>query len=286
MPITEAAIASGIISARSRLLLPKRAVSSLGVSREAPPSAPKVGLTHSSSFNGPIYPSSDDEDEGFTRIVRAVTMRKLAKTMYLRRQQEEEAERARIRLEWATPNKRFSTISTSSCSSSDLLTPDTRRHTFDTIYRSPLALARELQSPSKQGRKVPASKRYSIPAKPGRSLPHPRRQVKGWGPPEIMIYEESDDEPIALSSSDEESCLPIKDGSFRLNVHYDSDKAKKRLSLASTSSRRQSLTAISENDWLMDEELPQGGDMSEFEDGDRLRVPASSVSGRNRGAPF
>jgi hypothetical protein len=286
MPITEAAIASGIISARSRLLVPKRAVSSLGVPRAAPPSALKVGLTRSSSFNGPIYPSSADEDEEFTRIVRAVTMRKLAKTMYLRRQQEEEAERARIRLEWATPNKRYSTISSSSCSSSDLLTPDTRRHTFDINYRSPLALARELQSPSKTGKKVPASKRYSVPAKPGRSLPHPRRQVKGWGPPEIMIYEESDDEPIALSSSDEESCLPIKSGSFKLNVHYDSDKAKKRLSLASTSSRRHSMTAISENDWLMDEELPQGGDMSEFEEGDRLRVPGSSTSGRNRGAPF
>ena len=215
-------------------------------------------------------------------------MRKLAKSMYLRRKQEEEAERARIRseleLDVKTPTKRFSTISSSSCSSSDFLTPDTRRHTFDINYRSPLAIARELQSPSKvsgSGTKVPASKRYSVPAKPGRSLPHPRRQIKGWGPPEIMIYEESDDEPIALSSSDEESCLPsrTKDGSFRLNVHYDSDKAKKRLSFAASHSGQS-------NDWLMDEELPQGGEMSDFEDGGRLCVPGSSTIGRSKGAPF
>lgn len=96
-----------------------------------------------------------------------------------------------------------------------------------------------------------------------------------------MIYEESDDEPIALSSSDEESCLPTrtKDGSFRMNVHYDLDKAKKRLSFAASQSGQS-------NDWLMAEELPQGGEMSEFEDGDRLCVPGSSIIGRSKGAPF
>jgi hypothetical protein len=272
MPLTEAAIASGIISADSRLLRPQRAASHLGIPR----SASKAPITRKASFTGTAYPSSEDEeDEAFARVIRSVTMRNLARSSYLKYKQKEEAEAAEARRKFETPLKRMSNISSSSASSSELQTPNPRRATFDSNYRSPLAIARESGqwSDSKSG--VPLSKRYSVPTKPGRVLPHPSRQVKGWGPPEIMIYEESDDEPIALSSSDEESCLPAKDGSSNMSAHYNFDAANlRRVAGASQASTR----AMSENDWLMNEEMLEGGEISDFDESDKLCV--SGRSGR------
>jgi hypothetical protein len=271
---------SGIISADSRLLRPRRTTSQLGVPRSAPP---KTTITRSTSFNGTVYPSSEsEEDEVFARKVRTVTMRKLARSSYLKYKQKEEAELAETRRRLETPMKRLSNISTSSTSSSELLTPN-RRATFDLNYRSPLAIAREslqwsTSKASSSATGLPLSKRYSVPIKPGRVLPHPRRQVKGWGPPEIMIYEESDDDPVALSSSDEESCLPDKDGSFSMNVHFDFDDAK--VQRVSTSVASGSTRAMSENDWLMDEEMIDGGEISDFDESDRLRVPMPGRGGR------
>jgi hypothetical protein len=93
-----------------------------------------------------------------------------------------------------------------------------------------------------------------------------------------MIYEESDDEPVALSSSDDEEILPPADGSFRMSVHYNFDKAKKRASatasLASSIKRKQP----TEDNWLMNEELPEAGEESDF-GGEKLKVPTASSRG-------
>jgi len=281
VPLTEAAIASGIISADSRLLRPQRAVSQLGVRRST---AHKRVIARTASFTGTVYPSSDsEEDEAFARKVRTVTMRKLARSSYLKYKQKEEAELAETQRKLETPSKRLSNMSASSSSSSELVTPNPKRATFDLNYRSPLAIARESrqlssgETPSAKAT-VPLSKRYSVPIKPGRILPHPRRQVKGWGPPEIMIYEESDDEPLALSSSDDESCLPARNGSFNMSVHHEFDEPKIRKASASVANQRSS-RAIIENDWLMNEEVMDGGEISDFDGSDRLRVP---VAGRGQ----
>ena len=267
MPLAEAAIASGIISADSRLLRPRHAVSHLDV----PLSPSNAQSERKISLTGTAYASSEsEEDEAFARVIRNVTMRKLARSSYLQYKQKEEAESAEIRRKLETPIKRMSNIPTSSASSSELETPNPRRATSDLNYRSPLATARESGQWSESRTGVPLSKRYSVPKGPGRVLPHPSRQVKGWGPPEIMIYEESDDEPIALSSSDEESCLPAKDGSSNMSAHYNFDAAKLR-SVASAS--QASTRAMSENDWLMDEEMLEGGEISDFDESDMLRVP-------------
>lgn len=269
MPLTEAAIASGIISADSRLLRPKRAVSHLGVPR----SPPKAQLHRTVSFTGTIYPSSEsEEDEEFARVIRTVTMRKLARSSYLKYKQKEEAESAETRRKLETPLKRMSNISTSSTSSSELLTPNPKRATFDLKYRSPLAIARESGQSSTSKSTTSGSKRYSVPVKPGRILPHPTRQVKGWGPPEIMIYEESDDESIALSSSDEESCLPAKSGSSNKNTRYNLNAATVG-GVASACASQASTRAMSDNDWLMDEEMMDGGEISDFDESIMLRVP-------------
>jgi len=264
MPLAEAAIASGIISADSRLLWPRHAVSNLDV----PLSPSNAQTTSKVSFTGTAYASSEsEEDEAFARVIRNVTMRKLARSSYLQYKQKEEAESAEIRRKLETPIKRMSNISTSSASSSELETPNPRRATSD------IATARESGQWSESRTGVSLSKRYSVPTRLGRVLPPPSRQVKGWGPPEIMIYEESDDEPIALSSSDEESCLPAKDGSSNMSAHYNFDAAKlRKVASASQTSPR----AMSENDWLMDEEMLEGGEISDFDESDMLRVPGRS----------
>jgi hypothetical protein len=100
----------------------------------------------------------------------------------------------------------------------------------------------------------------SIPLVKSRPLPRPTRQVKGWGPPEILIDEESDDELVVLSSSDDEACLAPKQGGFRMSSHFDFDQAKRRSRASTlTVSRRTSMATIDDEDdgWLMDEEVPE-----------------------------
>jgi hypothetical protein len=267
------------LSPHTRLLRQSRSPNTLYLS-------PGIGPTptRSCSFNDVdgFYDSSDSNDEEWNRVLQSATIRKLAKSSYVHRERQRQRQSQSQKLlrsqsdtlglslsrmnidpdsEVGFSSKRLSNISQSSSSSAELLTPNPRRGGFNLDLRSSETNTRpRLEclpfngSGSASGLGLgpidgTPTKCQSVGG--GRLLPRPTRQVKGWGPPEILIDEESDNEAIGagmvvLSSSDDEACLAPRMGGMRMSAHFNFKEANRRSS--ANSSRRTSAVSVNDRD--------------------------------------
>lgn len=212
------------------------------------------------SYNDALGETSDSDDESLPNSLHTATGECLDRSIVPTRSLSYSAALEPSSIEQNM--KRMSNISQSSCSSVELLTPDPRKSGFNLDFKSsmtPSSPWSRVKTPTEHGLglgkpiKAAVSRtsrpELSSPSSRTRNLPRPTRQVKGWGPPEILIDEESDDELVCLSSSDDEACLAPKQGGLKMSSHFDFESAKRRsMALHSNASRRISMAIIDDDE--------------------------------------
>lgn len=214
VPLYEAAVRAGILSSRSQLLWPSKPKRRTFIpARLAVP----VAQSESTGWSG-----SESEEEEFNEVLANIGRRKLAqKTMSTSMNQRltpPKDHRSSLRLSM------ISESSTSSASSIEILTPDPHRTKFamgpyDPLNPSsytPTRLSVTTRSWSASKASTGAALGIPIPIRRVKSftrvLPAPKRNVKGWGRPEILL--EDDEAPLVNSSSEDEDQI-IKIGMGR-----------------------------------------------------------------------
>lgn len=229
IPLYEAAVRAGILSSRSKLLWPAKPKRRTFI----PPRfrlAEPAGQVESTGWSG-----SESEEEEFNEVLARIGRKKLAQktaakyTITASGTQQSltppKDHRASLRLSMISES---STSSSTSASSIGILTPDPHRTKFamgpyDPLNHTPththtnghpgrLSIITRSWSASKAstgsalGIPLPTSTATAIPIRRTKSftriLPAPKRQVKGWGKPEILL--EDDEAPLINSSSEDE----------------------------------------------------------------------------------
>lgn len=281
LPLHEAAIRSGILSYQSRLIWPSKPKRRhFPSSRHA--NSPVLNRAESTGWSG-----SESEEEEFNAALISIGRRRLArksskhKLLPVGTRPRLTPPRQPPSASRADPH-RLSTMSQSSTSSSssvELLTPDPHRTTFNLGPGLGLGLGLTLyatgqsSTSSSSSSPTPASRSWSaakstkgselgipLPTSAGRRvLPAPRRQVRGWGKPEILLEDDEVPLPLVFSpstqSSDDEITLP-------------------------------GLTAEAQaEEWLMDETEPECHTDTDTDTGE-LGIKLLPQPARNLGVPF
>lgn len=198
IPLYEATVRAGILSSRSQLIWPSKPKR-----RTFIPPRLVVPVTQSET-SGTGWSGSESEEEEFNAVLMSIGQRKLAQRAFRRQSTPARRNRSSLRLSM------MSESSTSSASSIELLTPDPHRTTFSMGPYDPLNPTTPSSIKLWSTKKAPAGSALGIPipTRPTRktsftrALPAPKRSIKGWGKPEVLL--EDDEAPLIHSSSEEE----------------------------------------------------------------------------------